>query len=85
MSDLIVAYETFVALSHRLKALDGGVVPAAEAAARATEESYTLGRATLVTVLDSERARIDARLSLLETKAARANAWIDAERAAGQQ
>jgi outer membrane protein, heavy metal efflux system len=84
LSDLTVAYETFVALTHRLKALDGGVVPAAEAAAQATEESYTLGRATLVAVLDSERARIDARLSLLETKAARANAWIDAERAAGQ-
>ncbi len=84
LSDLTVAYETFVALTRRLKALDTGVVPAAEAAARATEESYALGRATLVTVLDSERARIDARLSLLETKAARANAWIDAERAAGQ-
>ena len=85
LSDLSVAYETFVALTHRLKALEDGVVPAAEAAAKATEESYTLGRATLVAVLDSERARIDARLSLLETKAARANGWIDIERATGER
>jgi cobalt-zinc-cadmium efflux system outer membrane protein len=84
LSDLAVSYETFVALTHRLKALEEGVVPAAEAAAKATEESYRLGRATLVTVLDSERARVDARLTFLETKAARANSWIDVERAVGQ-
>ena len=84
VSDLTVSYETFVALTHRLKALEEGVVPAAEAAAQATEESYRLGRATLVTVLDSERARIDARLTFLDTKAARANAWIDVGRAVGE-
>ena len=84
MSDLTVGYETFVALTHRLKALEEGVVPSADAAARATEESYRLGRATLVTVLDSERALIDARLTSLETKAARANAWIDVQRAVGE-
>ncbi len=84
-SALIVAYRSFVALTQQTHTLADGVVPAAVAAARATEESYTLGRAPLVAVLDAERARIDAQLSLLESQAARANAWIDVELALGVQ
>jgi outer membrane protein TolC len=84
-AELIVAYRTFGVLTHQAQTLADGVVPAAVAAAGATEESYALGRATLVAVLDAERARIDAELSLIETRAARANAWIDVERALGAQ
>jgi outer membrane protein TolC len=36
-------------------------------------------------VLDAERARIDAELTLIESQGARANAWIDVERALGAQ
>jgi cobalt-zinc-cadmium efflux system outer membrane protein len=83
ISDLAAAYRTFEAVSARSQALAAGVVPAAESAARATRESYQLGRASLEALLDAERARIDAELSLLETNAARANAWIDIERTLG--
>jgi outer membrane protein TolC len=82
-ADLVSAYRTFEAVSARRKALEEGVLPAAEAAANATEESYALGHAPLVAVLDAERARIDAHVSLLEAKAARANAWVDVMQAAG--
>jgi cobalt-zinc-cadmium efflux system outer membrane protein len=82
-ADLVSAYRTFEAVSARRKALEEGVLPAAEAAANATEESYALGHAPLVTVLDAERARIDARISLIEARAARASAWIDVMQAAG--
>src|SRR5260221_2155865 len=82
-ADLAVAYRTFEAVSARGVALAVGVVPAAESAAKATRESYQLGRATLEALLDAERARIDARLTLLEATAARANAWIDIERVLG--
>ena len=84
-SELIVAYRTFGALTQQAQTLAGGVLPAAAAAARATEESYALGRAPLVAVLDAERARIDAELTLIESQGARANAWIDVERALGVQ
>ncbi|HEX7451864.1 MAG TPA: TolC family protein [Polyangiaceae bacterium] len=84
-SELIVAYRTFGALTQQAQTLAFGVLPAAAAAARATEESYALGRAPLVSVLDAERARIDAELTLLESQGARANAWIDVERALGVQ
>jgi outer membrane protein TolC len=80
---LIVSYRAFAALTRRVEALSEGVVPAALAAARATEESYSLGRAPLLQVLDAERARIDAELSLVDSRAARADAWIDVERALG--
>jgi outer membrane protein TolC len=79
------AYHTFNASSARATALATGVVPAAEAAATATEEAYTLGRAPLVALLDAARARIDARLALLDAQAARANAWIEVEHAVGGQ
>lgn len=81
---LEVAYRTFAAASTRSNALLVGIVPAADAVAVATEESYTLGRAQLIAVLDAERLRIESRLSLLEALAARANAWIDVEHAVGQ-
>ncbi len=81
---LEVAYRTFAAATARSNALSLGVVPAADAAAVATEESYTLGRAQLVAVLDAQRVRIDSKLSLLDALAARANAWIDVEHAVGQ-
>ena len=83
-ADLLSSYRSFEAISARRLALETGVVPAADAAAAATEESYALGHAALVAVLDANRARIDARMSLLEASAARALAWIDVERAVGQ-
>jgi outer membrane protein TolC len=83
LSNLLVAFRTFEASTSRAKLLADGVVPAAEAAANATEESYALGRAPLVAVLDAERARIEVRLSLLEARAARAAAWIEVEHAVG--
>lgn len=84
-AELIIAYRTFRALTQQVQTLEGGVVPAAAAAARATEESYSLGRAPLVAVLDAERARIEAALALIQSQAARANAWIDVEHAIGVQ
>ena len=80
---LAAAYRTFSAWSESARALAEGVVPAADAAAAATEESYSLGRAPLVAVLDAEKARIDARLSLLDARAQEADAWIEAQHAAG--
>jgi cobalt-zinc-cadmium efflux system outer membrane protein len=82
-SELGVAYARFEAARTRLNALESSVVPAAEAAAKAIEEAYLLGRAPLVTVLDAERARIDAHLALQQARAERADAWIDVEHAAG--
>lgn len=82
-ADLVVAYRAFEATSARMQALAEGVLPAAEAAANATEESYALGHSPLIAVLDAERARIDARISLLEARAARALAWIDVEHTLG--
>jgi outer membrane protein TolC len=82
-SALVVAYRTFSAMTLQVEALSSGVLPAAVSAARATEESYALGRAPLVSVLDAERARIDTELTLFESQGARANAWIDLQRALG--
>jgi outer membrane protein TolC len=84
VASLVAAYRTFGAVSARTKALEDGVVPAAEAAADAVEESYRLGRAPLVAVLEAQKARIDATQALIEARAARVNAWIDVERAVGQ-
>jgi cobalt-zinc-cadmium efflux system outer membrane protein len=83
LSALVAAYRTFLAVSARVKALDEAVVPAAEAAAARTEEAHTLGYAPLFAVLDAEKARIDAKITLLEARAARANAWVDVQHATG--
>ena len=82
-SDLIVAYRTFEAATASKVTLQQAGVPAAQAAARSTEESYSLGRATLEAVLDADRTLIDVELTLLDASAARANAWIDVEHAMG--
>jgi len=82
-SALLVAYRTFAAMTQQVESLSSGVLPAAVSAARATEESYALGRAPLVAVLDAERARIDTELALVESQSARANAWIDLQRVLG--
>ena len=82
-AELSVAYRIFEAMSARSQALEQGVIPAADVAAKATQESYSLGRAPLLAVLDSFRASIDATVSLREAQAARANAWTDIERVAG--
>jgi outer membrane protein TolC len=58
-------------------------VPAAQAAAKATEEAYVVGRTPLLAVLDAERALVDARVSALEAQAARAQAWAGVEHALG--
>ena len=84
-AELIAGYRTFGVLTNQARTLADEVLPAAESAARATEESYTLGRAPLVAVLDAERARIDVELTMVESQGARANAWIDIERALGVQ
>lgn len=81
---LEAAYRMFAAATARAKAIGDGVVPAAEAAAVAAEASYAAGRAPLVVLLDAERLRVDARTSLIDAQAARANAWIEVERAVGQ-
>ena len=82
-SDLTVAVVSFTATDERVRTLEGAVLPAAEAAAKATKESYDLGRAPLVAVIDAERARVDAHVTLVEARAARANAWIDVEKIVG--
>jgi outer membrane protein TolC len=79
------SYRTFLSLDRRVRTLTESVLPAALVAATASEESYTLGRAALISVLDAERARIDAALSLIEAQAARADAWVDVEHALGDQ
>ena len=83
LSSLVVAYRELETTTARTMTLAQGVLPASEAAADATAESYALGHAPLVTVLDAERARIDVRLSLVAARAARALAWIDVEHAVG--
>lgn len=82
-AELTAAYRTFEAATARQRTLAESVVPAAQSAAKATEEAYALGRAQLVAVLDAERALVDARVSALEAQAARANAWADVEHAVG--
>jgi cobalt-zinc-cadmium efflux system outer membrane protein len=82
-ADLMVAYRTFEAFTSRATALAQSVLPAAERASSTTQDSYSLGRASLEAVLDAERLRIDTELILLEARAGCANAWIDVERALG--
>ncbi len=79
---LTAAYHTFVGADARAKML-AVVLVAADAASRATEESYQLGRAQLVAVLDASRTRLDTRITLAEAIGTRAQAWIDIERAIG--
>ena len=83
IAGLTSGYRTFEAWTASARALGDGVVPAADAAAVATEESYALGRATLVALLDAERARIDARLALLDARTQQADAWIEVEHVLG--
>ncbi len=83
-ASLEAAYHGFLGADARAKTLRFGVVAAADEAAKKTEESYGLGRAQLVAVLDAARARLDARLALAEAVAARSNAWIDISRAVGE-
>lgn len=82
-AELTAAYRTFEAATARQRTLVDSVVPASQAAAKATEEAYTLGRAQLVAVLDAERALVDARVTALEAQAARASAWADVQHALG--
>jgi cobalt-zinc-cadmium efflux system outer membrane protein len=82
-AELTSAYRIYEAATAQQRTLVDAVVPASRGAARATEEAYALGRAQLVTVLDAERALVDARLAALEAQAARATAWADVEHALG--
>ncbi len=82
-TELAAAYHTFDAATARQHTLTEAVLPAAQAAAKATEEAYTLGRAQLLAVLDAERTLVDTRLTVLDAQAARANAWADIEHALG--
>jgi cobalt-zinc-cadmium efflux system outer membrane protein len=82
-AELTAAYRTLEAATARQRTLADAVVPAARAAAKATEEAYGLGRAPLVAVLDAERALVDMRLAALQAQAARASAWADVEHAVG--
>jgi outer membrane protein TolC len=85
MAALTAAYQVFEAWTASAHTLAEGVVPAADAAAAATEESYALGRAPLFAVLDAEKAGIDARLSLLDARTQQADAWIEVEHAVGMR
>jgi len=82
-AELTAAYRTFEAATARQRTLVDSVVPAAQGAAKGTEEAYTLGRAQLVAVLDAERALVDTRVTALEAQAARASAWADVGHALG--
>jgi cobalt-zinc-cadmium efflux system outer membrane protein len=82
-AELTAAYRTFEAAAARQRTLVDSVVPAAESAAKATEEAYALGRAQLFAVLDAERSLVDARVTALEARATRAGAWADVEHALG--
>jgi cobalt-zinc-cadmium efflux system outer membrane protein len=83
-AELTAAYRTFEAATAQQRTLADSVVPAAQGAAKATEEAYSLGRAQLIAVLDAERALVDARVSALEAQASRAGAWADVEHALGE-
>jgi cobalt-zinc-cadmium efflux system outer membrane protein len=82
-AELSAAYQTFEAATAQQRTLAESVVPAAQGAARATEEAYALGRAQLLAVLDAERALVDARVAALQAQAARADAWADVEHSLG--
>jgi cobalt-zinc-cadmium efflux system outer membrane protein len=83
-AELTSAYRTLEAATARQRTLTESVVPAAQQAAKATEEAYVVGRVQLLAVLDAERALVDARVTALEAQAARANAWADVEHALGE-
>jgi cobalt-zinc-cadmium efflux system outer membrane protein len=82
-AELAAAYRTFEAATARQRTIVDTLLPAAQSAAKATEEAYVLGRAQLVAVLDAERALVDAHVTALEAQAARATAWADVEHALG--
>jgi cobalt-zinc-cadmium efflux system outer membrane protein len=82
-AELSAAYQTFEAATAQQRTLAESVVPAAQGAARATEEAYALGRAQLLAVLDAERALVDSRVAALQAQAARADAWADVEHSLG--
>jgi cobalt-zinc-cadmium efflux system outer membrane protein len=82
-AELTAAYRTLEAATAQQRTFAESVVPAAQGAARATEEAYALGRAQLVAVLDAERVLVDARVAALQAQAARADAWADVEHALG--
>jgi cobalt-zinc-cadmium efflux system outer membrane protein len=82
-AELTASYWTFEAATARQRTIAASLLPAAETAAKATEDAYLLGRAQLLAVLDANRALIDARVTMLEARAARATAWADVEHAVG--
>jgi cobalt-zinc-cadmium efflux system outer membrane protein len=83
VAELTAAYRTYEAATAQQRTLAESVVPAAHAAAKATEEAYALGRAQLVALLDAERGLVDARVAALAAQAARENAWADVDHAVG--
>lgn len=82
-AELAAAYRTFEAATARQRTMMDAVVPAAQSAAKATEEAYALGRAQLIAVLDAERSLVDARVTSFQAQAVRASAWVDVEHALG--
>jgi cobalt-zinc-cadmium efflux system outer membrane protein len=82
-SELSTGYALYDATTRRLAAIDDAVLPAAVEAAKESEESYRLGRAGVLELLDAERAELSVRTSRLETTSARFNAWIDVEHILG--
>jgi outer membrane protein, heavy metal efflux system len=85
VAELTSAYRRYQAATARKKSLGASVVPAAQEAASASEDAYTLGRAALVEVIDAERALIDARVSSLLAQAQQAEAWADVLHALGTE
>ncbi|HLK38776.1 MAG TPA: TolC family protein, partial [Polyangiaceae bacterium] len=66
LADLTAAYRAYEAAGARQRVLRETVVPAAEGAAKASEEAYALGRAQLFAVLDAERVVVDAHVTALQ-------------------
>jgi outer membrane protein TolC len=69
------------AAKARLAVLEGDVVPRAERTLEAMRASYSSGDATLVALIDAERALLDAQLSAVRQRAALADAAADLRRA----
>jgi outer membrane protein TolC len=71
------------AVKAQLGVLRDTVLPLAERVLEATRSNYATGQADLVSLLDAERALLDARLSVVRQRAALGAAIADVRRARG--
>ena len=68
-SSFIAAYGLLQASEAKLRGLQRDVIPAAEKASQATDQGYREGKFDLLRVLDAQRALLQARLDLVNTRA----------------